>query len=59
MNCKLSLGIENACPALEIQAVHLEVERKNTAAQSFYRQAGFEDQERYLMTKWIATRTVK
>lgn len=51
--------IESACPALEIQAVHLEVERKNTAAQNFYRQVGFKDQERYLMTKWIATPTAK
>lgn len=51
--------IESACPALEIQAVHLEVERKNIAAQNFYRQVGFEDQDRYLMTKWIATPTAK
>lgn len=46
--------IESVCPSLEIQAVHLEVERKNLVAQSFYRQVGFKDQERYLMTKWIA-----
>lgn len=46
--------IESVCPGLEIQAVHLEVERKNLVAQSFYRQVGFKDQERYLMTKWIA-----
>lgn len=46
--------VESVCPSLEIKAVHLEVERKNLAAQSFYRQVGFKDQERYLMTKWIA-----
>ncbi len=51
--------IESACPALDIQAVHLEVERKNIAAQKFYREVGFKDQERYLMTKWIATPTAK
>ena len=46
--------IEKVCPTtLEIKAFHLEVERKNIAAQSFYRQIGFKDQERYLMTKWM------
>lgn len=45
--------IERVCPTLGIKAVHLEVERKNIAAQSFYRQMGFKDQERYLMTKWM------
>lgn len=43
--------IESVCPSLEIKAVHLEVERKNTTAQSLYRKVGFKDQERYLMTK--------
>ena len=47
--------IESVCPSLEIQALHLEVERENTIAQSFYRKVGFADQNRYLMTKWIAT----
>ncbi|MGL4622134.1 GNAT family N-acetyltransferase [Chroococcidiopsis sp.] len=43
--------IERACPELGINALHLEVERKNTIAQNFYRQVGFVDQNRYLMTK--------
>ena len=47
--------VESACPELGVQAVHLEVDRKNTAAQSLYRQVGFQDHERYLMTKWLAT----
>jgi diamine N-acetyltransferase len=47
--------IESVCPSLEIKALHLEVERENTIAQSFYRKVGFADQNRYLMTKWIAT----
>ncbi len=51
--------LESVCPALEIQALHLEVERKNTAAQNFYRKMGFKAQERYLMTKWIPTRAAK
>lgn len=46
--------VEDVCPSLEIEALHLEVDRKNTAAQSLYRKVGFEDHDRYLMTKWIA-----
>lgn len=45
--------IESVCPSLKIKALHLEVERENTIAQSFYRKVGFTDQNRYLMTKWI------
>lgn len=47
--------VEKMCPSLGIQALHLEADRKNTTAQSFYRKVGFEDHDRYLMTKWIAT----
>ena len=46
--------IESVSPSLGIQALHLEVERKNTAAQNLYRKVGFKDHNRYLMTKWIA-----
>ena len=46
--------IETICPSLGIQALHLEVEQKNTAAQNLYRKVGFKDHDRYLMTKWIA-----
>ncbi|MBD1942164.1 GNAT family N-acetyltransferase [Coleofasciculus sp. FACHB-712] len=46
--------IESVCPSLGIQALHLEVERKNTAAQNLYRKVVFKDHDRYLMTKWIA-----
>ncbi|NHC35632.1 GNAT family N-acetyltransferase [Scytonema millei] len=43
--------LEKICSELEINALHLEVERHNTKAQNFYRQVGFVDQNRYLMTK--------
>ncbi|HEY0098534.1 MAG TPA: GNAT family N-acetyltransferase [Pyrinomonadaceae bacterium] len=36
-----------------IHALHLEVERANTKAQGIYRQAGFRDHDRYLLTKWL------
>jgi len=45
--------IESVCPELKIQALHLEVEQENLAAQSLYRKSGFKNQERHLMTKWI------
>ena len=46
--------LEEVCHSLGIQALHLEVERANTRAQAVYRQAGFTDHDRYLMTKWIS-----
>jgi len=46
--------LEAACRNRGITAIHLEVERANTRAQSAYRKAGFADHDRYLMTKWIS-----
>ena len=46
--------LESACRELGVHAVHLEVERSNTAAQGLYRKFGFEDHDRYLMTRWIS-----
>ena len=51
--------VESVCSELQINLLYLEVERKNITAQSFYRQMGFEDHDRYLMTKWLAKKTVK
>jgi GNAT superfamily N-acetyltransferase len=45
--------LEEACRELDVQALHLEVERANTKAQAFYHKIGFEDHDRYLLTKWI------
>jgi ribosomal protein S18 acetylase RimI-like enzyme len=45
--------LEEVCTSLNVQALHLEVEQKNTSAQSFYRRLGFEDHNRYLMTKLL------
>jgi ribosomal protein S18 acetylase RimI-like enzyme len=41
---------------LDVKALHLEVERANTQAQSFYRQLKFIDQDRYSMTRWLTPR---
>jgi diamine N-acetyltransferase len=45
--------VEDTCRALDVHAVHLDVERINEAAQTLYRGFGFEDHDRYLMTQWI------
>jgi len=45
---------EEACHALGVRALHLEVERTNTNAYGVYRKAGFVDHERSLMTKRIS-----
>jgi GNAT superfamily N-acetyltransferase len=46
--------LEATCRELGVQALHLEVDRANTVAQEVYRRAGYEDNDRYLMNKWIA-----
>jgi len=51
---KASLELADAvCRQEGISALHLEVERVNTRAQEVYRQAGFRDHDRYLLTKWL------
>ncbi|MBI1878162.1 MAG: GNAT family N-acetyltransferase [Chloroflexi bacterium] len=42
------------CRLLEVNALHVEMERDNPPAQALYRAAGFEDEDSYLMTKWLA-----
>ena len=54
---KRAIGVAvEACRALGVQALHLEVERANTGAQGLYRRLGFHDHDRYLMTHWLAER---
>lgn len=48
--------VEAEARALGVQALHLEVERRNTDAAAVYRRAGFEDSDRSLMTKWLVDR---
>lgn len=47
------LFAEGVCRDRHVRALHLEVERRNTGAQSVYRRAGFKDHDRYLLTKWL------
>ena len=45
--------VEEACREEGVHALHLEVERNNRAAQALYNKFGFEEHDRYLMTKWV------
>ena len=45
--------VEGECRELGVNALHVEVERGNKAGQGLYRKKGFEEHDRYLMTKWI------
>lgn len=46
--------VQAQCRLLGVNALHVEMERDNPPAQAFYRAAGFEDDDSYLMTKWLA-----
>ena len=47
--------VEEVCRNLEVQALHLEVEKENKAAQAFYHKVGFEDHDRFLLTKQLSS----
>jgi GNAT superfamily N-acetyltransferase len=44
---------ETWCREAGVNALHLEVERHRGTAQALYRSRGFEDYDRYLLTKWL------
>lgn len=50
---KTLVFLADVCRAEGIAALHLEVERANTIAQEVYRKQGFQDHDRYLLTRWI------
>jgi GNAT superfamily N-acetyltransferase len=51
---RLAVGqAEEACRARGIEALRLEVERRNTGARAFYRTAGFRGHDRDLLTRWV------
>jgi GNAT superfamily N-acetyltransferase len=41
------------CRERGVRAVHLEVDRGNPRARTIYRDAGFGDRDRFLMTRWL------
>jgi len=46
--------LKDTARELGVTALRLEVERKNASAHGLYRKAGFEDQDRHVMTNRIA-----
>ena len=45
--------VEEKARAMDVNALHLEVDRGNDPAVELYRRTGFTDHGRYLMTKWL------
>jgi GNAT superfamily N-acetyltransferase len=45
--------VESICRQTGVAALRLEVGRENAPAQALYRQCGFEEDARNLMTKWL------
>jgi ribosomal protein S18 acetylase RimI-like enzyme len=45
--------LEEKAREMGVNAIHLEVDRGNDAAFELYRRAGYENHDRFLMTKWL------
>ena len=45
--------VEQKAREIGVTALHLEVDRGNDSALELYRRAGYEDHDRFLMTKWL------
>ncbi|HYL85292.1 MAG TPA: GNAT family N-acetyltransferase [Candidatus Angelobacter sp.] len=45
--------IEGKAREMGVNAIHLEVDHGNDPALELYRRAGYEDHDRFLMTKWL------
>jgi ribosomal protein S18 acetylase RimI-like enzyme len=45
--------LEKRAREMGVRAVHLEVDRGNDPAFELYRRVGYEDHDRFLMTKWL------
>jgi diamine N-acetyltransferase len=46
--------LEEKAREMGVNAVHLEVDRGNDPAFELYRRVGYEDHDRFLMTKWLS-----
>lgn len=45
--------LEEKARGMGVNAIHLEVDRGNNPAFELYRRTGYEDHDRFLMTKWL------
>jgi GNAT superfamily N-acetyltransferase len=57
LGTKAITALRATCETMGVRALHLEVGRDNVAAQSIYRQAGFVDTDRQLLTLRLADPT--
>jgi len=48
--------VEQKAREMGVNAIHLEVDDGNDPANELYRRCGYEDHERFLMTKWVNPR---
>ena len=48
------LFVEERAAEMGVNALHLEVDEGNEPAAELYRRAGYRDQSRFLMTKWLS-----
>lgn len=48
--------VEERAREFGVNAIHLEVDEGNDAAEELYRRVGYDDHSRYLMTKWLAAK---
>jgi ribosomal protein S18 acetylase RimI-like enzyme len=47
---------EERAREMGVNAIHLEVDRGNDPALELYRRTGYQDHDRFLMTKWLKQR---
>jgi ribosomal protein S18 acetylase RimI-like enzyme len=45
--------LEGKAREMGVNAIHLEIDRGNDPASELYRRAGYQDHDRFLMTKWL------
>jgi len=45
--------LEEQAREMGVNAIHLEVDRGNEPASELYRRVGYQDHDRFLMTKWL------
>jgi diamine N-acetyltransferase len=45
--------LEKKAREMAVNAIHLEVDRGNDPALELFRRTGYQDHDRFLMTKWL------
>jgi ribosomal protein S18 acetylase RimI-like enzyme len=58
LGCETIRFVEGACRELGLEALELQVERKNPGAQAFYRKLGFEPHDRIPLGKRLKLQSI-